>query len=281
MEQTYLDFAISPDFHARGGIVLVPMSIINPVHEPPTFYGVERPDFAKFIIPSTWREGGAGVTGRLPGELSYEFYALAPLDASGFQGADGVRGGRRHAFESPADNLALTGRLDYQVPGLLAGLSFYSANTANAAVEEAAQEKGIALDSVPVAMYGAHLAYQAAAFQLRAEYAAGTIGNTDKLNQVYENDASSAFNGFYIEPSMRVWQKDEQALGLFVRYEDLNPQAAVESGSVDESLNFTEVFVGFNYWPHPDVAVKADYYLKSPDDGDESVGYNLGLGWRY
>jgi hypothetical protein len=282
MEQTYLDFAISPTFHARGGIMLVPMSIINPVHEPPTFYGVERPDFHRFIIPSTWSEGGAGVTGRLPGNLNYEAYALAPLDASGFQGRDAVRGGRRKGFESPADNLALTGRLDYQVPGLLAGASFYSADTANETVEQDAQEKGVSLDSVPVTIYGAHLAYQVAAFQLRAEYAAGTIGNTDKLNQVYEkNDASSAFNGLYLEPSLRVWQKDEQSLGVFARYEDINPQAEVESGSVDDSLNFTKTFLGFNYWPHPDVAVKADYFIKSPDEGDESSGYNLGLGWRY
>jgi hypothetical protein len=34
---------------------------MNETHEPPTFYGVERNDVEKNIIPTTWWEGGAMV----------------------------------------------------------------------------------------------------------------------------------------------------------------------------------------------------------------------------
>lgn len=35
------------------------MGFIDEVHEPPTFYGVERPEVDSRIIPTTWRELGA------------------------------------------------------------------------------------------------------------------------------------------------------------------------------------------------------------------------------
>ena len=41
------------------------MGIQNLYHEPPTFNGVERTNVDKYIVPTTWREMGTGVTGSL------------------------------------------------------------------------------------------------------------------------------------------------------------------------------------------------------------------------
>ena len=43
LEQAYLDFLLNPAFNFRAGMLLVPVGIINERHEPPSFYGVERP----------------------------------------------------------------------------------------------------------------------------------------------------------------------------------------------------------------------------------------------
>ena len=51
-------------FDFRAGLILVPMGIVNEYHEP-TFNGVERPNLDGKIIQTTWRELGAGFTGKL------------------------------------------------------------------------------------------------------------------------------------------------------------------------------------------------------------------------
>ena len=57
--------------------MLVPMGIINEYHEPTTFNGVERPLVEKYIVPTTWREIGAGVTGNIiPASIKYQAYIM-------------------------------------------------------------------------------------------------------------------------------------------------------------------------------------------------------------
>jgi hypothetical protein len=295
LEQAYLQFQVAPWIGIRAGIILIPVGLINPVHEPPTFYGVERPDFHRYIIPTTWFDGGAGVVGQA-GNVAFEAYAMSPLDASGFRGSDGIRAGRQKGFESETESLALTGMARYRAAGFALGASFWRGNSNSTAVRQCArtpdsnpegEDDGcdntdpVDIDSVLVTLAALDFELQQGIFALRAEYATGTIENSDKLNALFGRNVSSAFNGYYVEPSARVWQQGDHSIGVFVRYEDLNPQAEVETGSVNDSLNFTKTLVGANYWPHPDVAVKVDVERKEPKDGEESQGYNLGIGWVF
>ena len=63
-------------------------------HEPSSFNGVERPNLDNYIVPTTWREIGAGFTGVFPSAaLSYQVYVV-----NGFKSYDGsanLRGVRR------------------------------------------------------------------------------------------------------------------------------------------------------------------------------------------
>ena len=123
VEFAYLDFSLRPELGIRGGMLLVPMGFINELHEPPIFYGARRPEVESAIIPTTWRENGAGIFGEA-GPVEYRAYAVAGLDASGFS-ASGIRGGRQKGARSLAEDFAFTGRVDLtSVPGLLAGISF-------------------------------------------------------------------------------------------------------------------------------------------------------------
>ena len=57
MEQAHLNYW-NGTWGFKGGVVLVPSGIINEYHEPPTFMSVERPAYAKYIIPTTWFDNG-------------------------------------------------------------------------------------------------------------------------------------------------------------------------------------------------------------------------------
>ncbi|KKL87773.1 hypothetical protein LCGC14_1931370 [marine sediment metagenome] len=84
IEQAYIDFLLSDNFNIRAGRLLTPIGIINKTHEPTLFNGVERPNFSKYIIPTTWSSDGVGFFGSLNPSLSYEAYVVAGLDGNSF-----------------------------------------------------------------------------------------------------------------------------------------------------------------------------------------------------
>ncbi|MCP4262204.1 MAG: hypothetical protein GY774_32580 [Planctomycetes bacterium] len=112
LEQAHFDFLFSDNFNIRAGRILTPIGIINKTHEPPTFNGVERPNFAKYIIPTTWSSDGIGFFGSLNPSLNYEAYVVAGLDGDSFS-SSGIRGGRIKSEQS-FNEFAFTGRLDYR-----------------------------------------------------------------------------------------------------------------------------------------------------------------------
>ena len=97
-----LDFLIRDELNARMGLLLVPMGFLNEVHEPPFYYGVNRPDVERLIIPSTWREGGAGLFGRIGDMVQYKLYAITSMNAAGFDDS-GLRGGRQNGNRALAE----------------------------------------------------------------------------------------------------------------------------------------------------------------------------------
>ncbi|MBZ0241873.1 MAG: hypothetical protein K8F24_01540, partial [Bacteroidales bacterium] len=75
VEQAFLQNKLNNSVSFRGGLILVPMGIVNEYHEPTAFNGVERPLIDNYIAPTTWREIGFGVTGNfLPASLKYQAY---------------------------------------------------------------------------------------------------------------------------------------------------------------------------------------------------------------
>ena len=84
VEQAFLDYKINNNFSVNAGLMLIPMGIQNLYHEPPTFNGVERTNVDKYIIPTTWREMGVGVSGRSI-EHSINYQAML---VNGFNGYD-------------------------------------------------------------------------------------------------------------------------------------------------------------------------------------------------
>src|SRR5687768_10995048 len=90
LEQAYVDFLLSRRFNVRAGMMLVPVGIINERHEPPTYYGVERPFVDTVIVPTTWFEVGAGIHGEVGRGWRYRAFVTSPLDASQFSAEEGI-----------------------------------------------------------------------------------------------------------------------------------------------------------------------------------------------
>src|SRR4029453_8116241 len=126
VEFAYIDYMNSPVFNARSGLVLIPSGLVNQLHEPTAFLGARRPDVEDLIIPTTWRELGAGAYGTV-GPVSYQVYGVNGLNAAGYTADEGIREGRQEGSEALAKSWAFAGRADFiGVPGLLVGAWVFS-----------------------------------------------------------------------------------------------------------------------------------------------------------
>ena len=127
LEYAYLEYDLAAATSLRAGSVLMPVGPLNEFHEPPNYYSVERPYVESSIMPTTWQEIGVGLVGRLGGgALGYRAYVVTGLDASGFDSFNGIREGRGHGAEAPAEDLAGVARLEYSsTSGISLGGSAY------------------------------------------------------------------------------------------------------------------------------------------------------------
>lgn len=269
IEQAFVQFDLSEETKANVGVMLIPAGIINRRHEPPTFYGVERNPVEKYIIPTTWAEGGAMLTGHYSTGFSYDAAITTGLDS----GTD-IRSGRQKNAKTNASNLAATGRVKYTgKPGLeLSATVQYQDDM----TQDTSDEIGNAI------MTEAHVRWQVADFTLTALYANWDIDVKDTAAQ--EDKDKDNQNGGYLEASY----KFNPAWGVFVRQNEWDNGGFVTSGSTSQS----QTDIGFNYWPHENVVLKADYQMQSDyqkfDSGTGTTktvagfdGFNLGIGYQF
>ena len=116
-----IDYLHRDELNLRVGLVLVPMGFINEMHEPTVFFGAERPEVERLILPSTWRENGAGVFGTIADRFHYRMYAINGMDGKDFS-SSGLRGGRQKGSRAISNDFAFVARIDADVAdGLVVG----------------------------------------------------------------------------------------------------------------------------------------------------------------
>src|SRR6185503_9873660 len=80
-------------------------------------------------LPTTWREVGAGLFGRIADQIEYKLYAVTSMDATDFD-ATGIREGRQQGSESLAEDRAAVARVDWEpIPELMIGASAFVGET--------------------------------------------------------------------------------------------------------------------------------------------------------
>lgn len=253
VEQAFLDFKIASQFNVKAGVLLVPLGGINANHEPTNFNSTERPDLDRILIPSTWREMGAGIHGALGDRVNYELLVLNGLDGSKFSAESGIRSGRQDMDADINRNKAIAGRLEINpITNLYTNVSFYTGNSA---------KKGSAYTTI-AAFDGK---YRISDFELAGEYV-----------QIYQDDPKSlgtdaskgaignTMSGYWVEGAYHVMPESlkkgklhEADALVFARYSRINPQEGVSNASGKYDREYTTV--GLSFKPVPSVAVKADY----------------------
>jgi hypothetical protein len=267
LEQAFVQWDFSPSHRIRAGMMLVPVGFLNETHEPDTFYGVERNSIEKNVIPTTWWEAGASLSGEVTATLKYDFMlhsGLAlDLDHPSAKKQTNIRSTRQKVSEATAEALAYSGRLEWQPNASLkiGGTVQYQADLTQGAGAGGAKDiDGLLIES--------HLEAFAGPFSLRALYARWDLD--DAIAVI--NAGSEKQLGWYVEPRYRISDR----LGLFARYGEFDLQAGQNAmDSQNETID-----VGLNYWIHETVVIKADIQ-RYRFAGETNRGFNIGVGYSF
>ena len=87
--------------------------------------------------------------------------------------------------------------------------------------------------------------------------------------------------GYDLFSQIQKLRADNQKLYIFGRYEYYNPYVRDKRQVAYEYTKKQRLAVGVNYYPLPQIVVKADYshrFLKSPYDNEPSI--NLGIAYQ-
>ncbi|WP_242091569.1 hypothetical protein [Aestuariivivens sediminicola] len=290
VEQAFVNYAIGSNVSLRGGLMLVPMGIINEFHEPTTFNGVERPAMDNVIVPTTWREIGVGVTGRFNDlSLSYQAYIFNGFKSTSSDGADGLsgylsgssglRGGRQKAIKSTIDSPTLSVKFDYYgIPGLRLGLSAYTGKTQ--AADDIEELDGA---NIGTTMFGLDARYAYQRFTARGQFVYASLNDTEAYNLATGKDLGSALQGYYLEGAYNLLsQEKRQRLFAFLRYEQYDTHADTAGGLMrNDAYNRTDITTGLSYHIAPGVVLKGDYQFRdnalSGDQVNDRLNFGVGV----
>ncbi len=264
LEQAHVDFHPSPTFGFRAGVVLAPVGITNLMHEPPTFFSVERPDYANVIIPTTWYGNGLSLYGSIAA-FSYNVTVMEGLNGDGFSPASGIRGGRMKGYKSNAEHPLTTVRVDYNgFSAASIGLS-YSMN------------KAIRADADPI---GLNL------FEFHGRAHFSNIVSSFEIGRInYDNyDIEKSF-GYYVEIGYNIaalfgWSTE---ILPWIHWTDYNTASATTSGGdSEEQFHYSKWMLGLSVKPIDHIAFKIDYGIRTLQlDNSETKQLNIGLGYMF
>lgn len=265
LEQAFLEFDLNDNHKAKAGLFILPIGMLNEIHEPNTFYGVERNPIEVNLIPTTWFEAGAMLSGKFGKGFSYDVALHSGLETdSTSSNAFNVRSSRQKVAKATAKDGAATGRIKWTgIPGVeLAASAQYQQDITQSALSE----------DIDATLWSAHANLREGGWGLKALYAQWNLNG----------DAPEALGrdrqyGWFIEPSYRFEIAEDHELGFFARYNEYDLNAGNSANT-----KFQQTDIGMNYWPHPNVVLKADYAILDNPAGikdDEIV--NLGVGFQF
>lgn len=297
VEQVFVDWSLLGNaLQLRAGLLLVPMGIINQWHEPSVFHGVERPLVDQVVIPTTWRELGAGVFGE-SGIFRYELYLVTAPDPAQLS-RDGFVAARGLGALAKADGPALAGRIEAEpVLGLVLGASTFVGDMGGNGIFFDADGDRVRLD-LPILGWSADARYRQHGLEARVLFTQFHMPENGMLLQVRNEDGSPIFadpagngvpatrmDGGYVEVAydvLRLLADTEQQLLPFVRLEMANTQAAMPDGwDADPRLNVQMATYGLTYRPIPQVVFKTDFQLVDRERGDDEWLANTGVGFMF
>jgi hypothetical protein len=295
LEQAFMNYQAKPWLNVQAGLLLIPMGIMNEYHEPTIFNGVNRPQIANALYPSTWREIGAGFAGNLPNvALRYQLYAInGPMSYDGaakLSGDKPLRGARQKGAQVAMTSPDLSAKVNYYgIKGFDIGLAAYIGSTESTLfnnVEKSNTSLMQRADSsiIGIRMFGFDFRYQQKDLQARGELFYSQFTNTTAYNTFTGKDLGSSMFGYYGEVGYNVssifnWKKN---LIPFVRYSQYNThQSVTPEMSANAKYDRTVLTTGFSYFLNSSFVVKADYQNFTNASGGNDHQFNSGIGFWF
>jgi len=284
IEFAYVDWSRDPRLGVRAGLVLMPLGIVNELHEPPVTIGARRSDVETLIIPTTWRANGAGLFGEFENGIEYRAYVSEGLDARGFTAASPVRGGRQKGSKAALVRPALSGRVDFAgIEGMRIGISGYRGDS-----WQDLQPDTLTLEPV-LTLFDVHGMFDARGLTARFLFANGTLANAGTLSDALGLAGSARlgerFFGWYAEAAYDVWPLafpgSRYSLEPYLRYERVRTQDRVPGGTGDPALDMRSYTVGAAFKPHPNVVVKGDRQMRHNEARTGLSQWNVQVGYLF
>lgn len=291
LEQFHITKIFSPAFRIRAGHMIVPVGLTNAHHEPIHFFGTTRPEGESTLIPCTWHETGIAVLGTWK-HLSYEAMVVSGLDPYGFSSENWIQQGRQTKFEvTQMTNPAYALRLAYDgLAGARFGLSGYYAPRTNKNATNPSTTQNF---KGAVAIASADAQYRGYGWTARANVLYGYVGDAVEINKLRPNKytgypstpvAQNALT-YFGEVGYDIGRLCPRKFSLipFVRYEYYNTMENEATGTVPADKRFhVDLFsAGLNYYPVPNLVLKADFTHRRIDHGNYRSENTFGLGIAY
>lgn len=263
LEQAYVDYHFANYLGFQAGVILPSVGLINEYHEPPLFFGVERPEYSKVIIPTTWFGNGIALYGNYL-DFDYKLTVMEGLNADKFSQSSGIRSGRQKGYKANAENLLYNARVDYLG---VAGLRIGGSISYNKAM-------GDSLD-IPVTLIEGHIKYTANNLYIVSEY--GIIN--------YSEGNLEKSQGYYLDLGYNI----AEIIGCrskiipFARYSNYNTASTTMNNGDEEKANDnTQWMIGINLLPISEVVFKVDYgEVKNTLTDQKTTLFNLGVGYMF
>ena len=258
LEQAFVNYH-SNLFGFQAGVILPSVGLINEYHEPPLFISVERPEYSKYVIPTTWFGNGFALYGTMSG-LNMRFVLMEDMEGEGI-GA-GIRSGRGKGYKTTAYDWVKNLSVNYTgIAGLRIGGS-YTMNNAP-------------IDNIPDSTVSFGLGEFNLKYDANNIYAVIEYGNIS-----YENNPSgyTSSGGYYLDLGYNVagFVGLEGKLMPWFRYSDYN------RGNDNADKHYTVQRFGLTYWPISSVAFKFDYGIHKTESADDvKTQINVGVGYNF
>jgi hypothetical protein len=294
VEQAYINYRLTPRIGLKVGLFLMPFGFLNESHEPPVFYGVERNEVETRIIPSTWREGGLGVTGTTEMGLDWGAGIVTGFDVAKFDKSAKPLGSiHQELQEAKAHDLSFYGTLNYRIPGITVGTSVFTGDSTQGNADFNENATGPTLDGINgrVTLGDLHARWQQYGFDVQGIFAKGMIGDAKTINdriQTY-NTANPTdqrtlvpeeFYGWLAQVAYTFPVGAKATISPFVRYEFYDTQSKMSSGLAADPANKDYVTTaGVSFHPIAQVVFKGDY--QSHNDHTDQDRFDLGVGYMF
>jgi len=258
LEQAYINYHAG-NWGFQGGVILPTAGLLNEYHEPPLFLSVERPNYSKYIIPTTWFGNGFAFYGNYAG-VNFRVALMEDLEGEGIS-SSGIRGGRGKGYKTTGHSLLKNLSASYTG---INGLRLSGSLSLNDAPYYNEADTSISVQLVEVnAKYDANNIYAV------MEY--GTVSFSGNNMDAPLKSSS----GYYLDLGYDI--------GGMVNCNKLIPWVRISNVSKNDDVISKQtdyLRFGLTWWPINDVAFKTDFANVTVKN-ETTTELNVGIGYKF